>query len=457
MKSTLAKKIIFLGFSCALAALALTVIENLISDRLIYQEQAKGSVANSWSGAQQLSGPLLAVPYKYRVTTQHWNEKLGKNVRSQAIKSSMLYIIPDRLEINTDMTTQERYRGIFSFPVFTGQLKVSGKFDLAPLQKLKNRLDLVEAGVPFIAVSVSDIRGINNKPMLTWQGREYSFRSGSRLAFNPQGVHVPLENIGTAPVEFKFELSLRGMDTLWFTPVGKDSKVNLSASWPHPNFVGQFLPAERVIEDGRFNANWQVSEFSSNIGHDVDSCERGNCGALVGNRFGVSLNEPVNIYRQAIRSAKYGMLFVGLTFISFFIFEVLKRLQIHPIQYTLVGLALSVFYLLLIALSEHLSFLVAYGIATSACVCLLTAYVTAIIKSFKWGVGFGGFVAVLYGLLYVILSSEDHALLLGSLLVFLALTLVMLSTRHLDWYQVSGWAADKAKEQLKKAAPISVD
>ncbi|MFO6425485.1 cell envelope integrity protein CreD [Motilimonas sp. KMU-193] len=448
MKSMLGKKIVFLVISGLLAAFALTVIEDLIQQRLYYQDEAKRSVAHAWSGQQQVFGPMLVVPYHYREVKSVWDSKLEKYIERTVEHRSVLYIIPEQLKLNSQMTTQQRSRGIFSFPVFTSQMTLAGEFDLTEYNRLKNMPNVFKIETPYLAVTLSDMRGINNKPVLNWQSTQRSFAAGSNLSFSPQGVHAPLENLTGTHAEFAFELNLRGMDTLWFTPIAKDTKVDLAASWPHPNFVGQFLPTEREINQEQFQAKWQVSEFSSNITQNVTHCQTGDCSALMSNRFGVSLNTPVDIYRQSIRSAKYGLLFVGLTFISFFMFEMLKRLQIHPVQYTLVALALSVFYLLLIALSEHLGFLMAYGLATSACVLLLTFYLTSILRNVKWGLGFGGFITLLYVLLYVILSSEDHALLLGAGLVFATLVLVMAATRHLDWYQVSNWASEKAKAQL---------
>ncbi len=448
MKSMLGKKIVFLVISGLLAAFALTVIEGLIQDRLYYQDEAKRNVAHAWSGEQQVFGPMLVVPHHFREVKSVWDGKLEKYVERTVEHRSVLYIIPDQLKLNSQMTTQQRARGIFSFPVFTSQMTLAGEFDLTEYNRLKNMPNVFKIETPYLAVTLSDMRGINNKPVLNWQAGQHSFAAGSNLSFSPQGIHAPIKSLMGTRAEFAFELNLRGMDTLWFTPIAKDTKVDLAATWPHPNFVGQFLPAEREINQEQFQAKWQVSEFSSNITQHVAQCEIGDCSSLMSNRFGVSLNTPVDIYRQSIRSAKYGLLFVGLTFISFFMFEVLKRLQIHPVQYTLVALALSVFYLLLIALSEHLGFLMAYGLATGACVLLLTFYVASILRNIKWGLGFGGFITLLYVLLYVILSSEDHALLLGAGLVFTALVLVMAATRNLDWYQVSNWASEKAKAQL---------
>ena len=437
MFSLLSKKILFLILSCVVAIIALTLIENLIYDRMSYQDEARKSVANSWSGEQQLLGPLLVVPYKYTETKTRTDEKSGNVLEELVTRFSKLYLVPEQLNVQSELTTQSRYRGIFSFPVYSTQFDLEGSFNTTAIKQLRQRSDVIWTGSPYLAVSVSDMRGIISQPEIQWNNEPLSFLSGSRLSFNNQGVHALIKENSGSSARFTVKIGLRGMDNLWFSPTGKNTQIAIAANWPHPNFVGKFLPDERHIEQNGFSAIWHVSEFSSNLLQDVNSCQQGDCNPLINNRFGFALNEPVNIYRQSIRAAKYGLLFVGLTFLSFFIFETLKRLQIHPVQYTLVGLSISLFYLLLIALSEHIGFVYAYLSATSACCLLLSVYISAMIRNRVWGISFGAMITLLYGMLYIIISSEDHALLLGSILVFLALAGVMLLTKNFDWHQVS--------------------
>ncbi len=437
MFSLLSKKILFLILSCVVAIIALTLIENLIYDRMSYQDEARKSVANSWSGEQQLLGPLLVIPYKYTETKKRTDEKSGNVLEELVTRSSKLYLVPEQLNIQSELTTQSRYRGIFSFPVYSTQFDLEGSFNTTAIKQLRQRSDVIWTGSPYLAVSVSDMRGIISQPEIQWNNEPLSFLSGSRLSFNNQGVHALIKENSGSSAHFTVKIGLRGMDNLWFSPTGKNTQIAIAANWPHPNFIGKFLPDERHIEQSGFSAIWHVSEFSSNLLQDVNSCQQGDCNPLINNRFGFALNEPVNIYRQSIRAAKYGLLFVGLTFMSVFIFETLKRLQIHPVQYTLVGLSISLFYLLLIALSEHIGFVYAYLSATSACCLLLSVYISAMIRNRLWGIGFGAMITLLYGMLYIIISSEDHALLLGSILVFLALAGVMLLTKNFDWHQVS--------------------
>lgn len=453
MKSILARKILFLVISTLAAMFALSLIQQLIHDRLFYQEEAKRSIANSWSGEQQILGPMLVVPYSYTELESYVDDVTKKSYMTEVEHQGYFYIIPEQIQMESTLTTQERSRGIFSFPVYTAQINIQGNFDLSDLESLMAYGDSVQISTPYLSVALSDIRGLSNRPKLLLQGKEYTFEAGSQLHFSPQGIHASLPDLLENMVTFSFDLNIRGMDTLWFTPIGKNTSINMDALWPHPNFVGKFLPNTHTIEADSFQATWEISEFSSSIIQDMEDVYMNNAHALKQNKFGVHLESPVDIYRQSIRSVKYGILFIGLTFISFFIFEILKKLQIHPVQYTLVSLSLAVFYLLLVAFSEAVGFVLAYIFATIACVSLLTFYVCSILRNLKWGLGFGAFIALLYTILYIILNSEDHALLLGSGLVFIALTLTMVLTRHLDWYQIS----EKTTEKIKNIKNIEDD
>jgi inner membrane protein len=232
------------------------------------------------------------------------------------------------------------------------------------------------------------------------------------------------------------ELELQGMEQLEFVPLGKETVVHVQSSWPHPSFVGRFLPDQRTVGDAGFDAVWRSSHLSTNIQQLWDNCGRRECPPLMSSAMGVAFIQPVDIYLKAERAAKYGVLFIGLTFAAFFLFEVLKGLAIHPIQYGLVGIALALFFLLLFSLSEHLSFGVSYLVAASACIGLLTFYTAYVLRGVRRAAGFAALLSALYASLYVLLQIEDLALLMGSLLLFAILAAVMALTRKVDWYQL---------------------
>ena len=250
------------------------------------------------------------------------------------------------------------------------------------------------------------------------------------------GVHADiglLDSREARRYEAVVGLDVAGTSSLSVAPVGKNTVVQLRASWPHPNFGGRFLPQTKQIDDNGFSARWEVSHLASKNGALL---KQGLGERQTLEAFDVAFIEPVNIYQQAERAVKYGILFVVLTFAAFFLFETLKNLRIHPLQYALVGLALAVFFLLLVSLSEHIAFLHAYVAAGTACVLLIGYYVAHILGSWQRGLAFGAKLTLLYAVLYGLLLSEDNALMLGSVLLFAALAAFMVITRNIDWYQL---------------------
>jgi inner membrane protein len=239
--------------------------------------------------------------------------------------------------------------------------------------------------------------------------------------------------------EFRIALSLLGTEKLDIVPVGATTAVSLRSPWPHPSFGGRILPEAGTKVSGEgFSANWRTSHFATNLAQLHQRCVATHqCDAFTQHSLTVSFIEPVDLYQTVERAVKYGFLFIGLTFAAFFLFEILKRLAIHPIQYALVGIALAVFFLLLVSLSEHLGFGPAYAIAAACCVALIGYYVGHVLKNMRRGAIFGFALAALYGLLYVVLRLEDHALLMGSLLVFACVAAALVATRRVDWYTLA--------------------
>jgi len=253
------------------------------------------------------------------------------------------------------------------------------------------------------------------------------------------------------------DVELLGTGALAFAPIGQETAVSLASPWPHPNFLGDFLPRDRAISADGFTAKWAVTRFATAnntllrndsavamfLREHAQGAQHASQGGRGFDTFGVKFIEPVNVYLQAERAVKYGILFVALTFAAFFLLEILKSLRIHALQYGLVGLALAVFFLLTISLSEHIAFGWAYLSASVACVGLLAFYIGHVLKSAARGAAFGGLFALLYAVLYGLLLSEDNALVLGSLLLFVALAAVMILTRKVDWYHLG--SSDPAK------------
>jgi inner membrane protein len=429
-----------------LAVLALTLIicvplaliQETIRERIAFRAEAVESIANDSVREQTVMGPVLVVRY---------NDEFDEQEETRVVTRQHL-VFPRELAINGSIETDRRYRGIHKVLVYSGQHKITGDFVLPamadlPRHSVKSRITF---GKAFVALGIEDVRGIRNIPQIDWGGKKFEFQQGTGLTKLTSGLHAGLD-LATlepgAPVRFAFDLGLDGIERQHFTPVGKNNKVTLKSNWPHPQFGGRFLPTprDRTINQDGFAATWNISSLSTGAQQQLINLEHAPAvdrpGVLAGlDRFSVGFIEPVNVYSLSERATKYGLLFIALTFAAFFVFEILKRLPIHPVQYLLVGLALVLFFLLLVSLSEHIHFAIAYLIASIGCIVLIGFYLANVLHDWRRGIGFGCALTMLYGALYGLLISENNALVLGSLLLFAVLAAVMVATRKVDWYQV---------------------
>jgi inner membrane protein len=461
MNFALWKRIVLLILIGTGLMIPMAMITGLIAERQKAQQGVLRDIAQSSTGEQSIMGPVLIVPHKRRVIqTQTYKDDKGveRERKTEQIYDEQLAFLPEVLEIDGDVGTFEKRRGIYTARLYSAPLKFKGRFTLPKGYQAQAGAGAFDFGGARIAIGIADPRGIRNSPELVIEDRQFAFVSGPNAPGMNAGMHAPiglLNDTEARRIEFAFELSLQGMERLWFVPTGKSTQVSLKSNWPHPSYYGRYLPEPRAAGEAApaegFKAQWRTSHFATNLASLYSDCvaSADKCRALATNGFGVALIQPADLYQQLERSAKYGFLFIGLTLIAFFLFEILKRLAIHPVQYGLVGIALAMFYLLLTSLSEHIRFELAYAIASAACVGLLTFYVCFVLKSAVRGLGFGAMFAVLYGALYVLLRSEDHALLLGSGLLFGLLAAVMIGTRKVDWYRVGKITPDQALEASK--------
>lgn len=422
-----------------LLMIPLLLIDGLVNERQGARDEVLRDIARSSSYAQQITGPIMVVPYRKKVLTWKTRKDSDERYQEESMEQGRLYFLPERFVLAGDVRTELRYRGIYQARLYHSDSQVSGEFKVPANYGISSDVDAYWFGQPFIAVGISDVRGIGNDLKLQLNGASLSFEPGSGDDSFGSGVHVPLpahDRHDEQAYAFAFDLKLQGTEQLSITPVGRESQVTLRSDWPHPSFVGEFLPSQRKVTEQGFSATWQTSFFATDMQDALSSCVSGSCAMMQSRNFGVSFIDPVDQYLKADRAIKYALLFITLTFAVFFLFEVLKRLAVHPVQYALVGLSLALFYLLLLSLSEHLGFAIAYGLSALGCVALNTFYVSSVLRSWTRGGAFGALLAALYGLLFGLLGAEDYALLMGSLLVFGVLGCVMVLTRKLDWYGV---------------------
>lgn len=475
MKFPFFNKLLSLFVVIVLLLFGLGMIEDVVRDRQLYRNEAERSVVQSLAGAQSLVGPMM-----HRACVESWDQVSGsgkeRSVREQR-REFILTALPDHLKLRTSALMEERARGLHKMNAYTLEAQVTADWrGLAALQPERTRKDSrLQCGSPILMMAVSDARGIRSAQVAV-DGKGLELKPGTFHPVYARGLHASLPaSISDTKDEVRaaFDLELVGTRSVSIVPTGNDNDVQMTSSWPHPSFAGRFLPSEREVTDDGFTAQWRVSSLATTAQQDVlagrrvcpvgnpaddydtaaayaadvatTQAEHGSPGCA--DSFSVSFVDPVNPYSLSDRAIKYGVLFIALTFVAVGLFELMKKLRVHPVQYLLVGAALCSFFLLLVSLSEHLSFGLSYALAASACVLLLAYYASHILGGLRQGLPFGLGIALLYGMLYVLLQLEQTALVVGSIALFLVLGTVMVLTRKVNWYELAGRSQRNGNEQ----------
>jgi inner membrane protein len=400
------------------------MIQNLVGEREMTRNKAVAEVSGKWGGGQAVAGPILTVPLK----------KLIKDDKGKVTGTSVRYahFLPDTLSINGTITPHVRHRGIYDMALYNSKLAFSGIFSLPAFDGIGLDGEEVIWKAASLGIGITDMKGIKETITVAWNDTSLTASPGiesSDILCSGVSTPVPLDG-SVRNYPFSFAIDLNGSQEMRFLPLGKETNVILSSTWSDPSFQGSFLPEKRDVSNKGFTAEWQVLQLNRNypqrwVGkqHDIFS-----------SAFGVNLFMPVDQYQKSSRSLKYALLFIGLTFTAYFIIELLNKRSMHPIHYLLVGLALVLFYSLLLSLSEHIGFNYSYLVASFCTIFTITAYTKSVLADRIIASAVLLILSLLYGFLYVLLQIEDYALLLGSIGLFVILGLVMYLTRKIDWY-----------------------
>ncbi len=422
-------KIMTIGFLVLILLIPTAMISSLMKERQARRNQVVAEISSKWGNAQTITGPYLTIPYTETVLDAQKRER---------IRTRYLHILPDRLLVTGKVDTEVRYRSIYEAILYTARLDVSGVFTMPDLAPSEINPDHLLWDKALFSLGISDMRGIREAVQIEWQGKLHAAGPGLKTTdIAPAGLHAPVDMAqvrqqGDEAIPFSLHLVLNGSDELHWIPMGRETRVRLASSWPSPSFSGSFLPEKRTIAGDGFSASWRVLHLNRNfpqfwLGSRYKTGE---------SAFGVLFVLPADIYQKSIRISKYAVMFIVFTFAAFFFSEILNRQRIHPIQYLLVGLAVILFYVLHLALSEWIGFDRAYLSAASAITLLVTGYCQGIIRKTRFSLTVAGILIVLYGYLYIVLQLEDYALLMGSFGLFTVLATVMFITRKVDWYNL---------------------
>lgn len=432
IKNSVSIRLLTIGFLILLLLIPVSMIEGLIHERETRQKEAIDEVSTIWGKEQTLTGLVLTVPYK--TYTKIYDD--SKNSDFKIVESkSFAHFLPEQLSIHGNISPEVRYRGIYEVIVYNSKLTISGSFLNPDFKALKIDPATVLWDEARLSIGISDLRSIRENTSLRWNNDSLFFNPGIESTEIMESgistfVQLSANDTITNKCTFEMQLNFNGSNYLKFIPLGKLTNVQIQSVWKNPSFTGAFLPETREVNEEGFKAEWKVLHLN----RPYPQSFVGSANGIQESAFGVNLIVPVDEYQKSMRSAKYAVMFITLTFIIYFFVQVLLQVRIHPIQYIMIGLSLCLFYTLLIAISEHMSFAVSYLIAASSIITLITLYTKSVFKNKR----LTGLIAMLLILLYVfiftIIQMEDYALLMGSIGLFFVMTTAMYLSRKIDWY-----------------------
>lgn len=428
----------------------LWMVRGVITERSFRAQEVAREIAGKWAYEQFVQGPFLVIP----------GERINPASEKGEVQYRKAVLLPDAFSAQAEVVTETRSRGIFDTVVYTSEIKLKGDFTAAALKKAGFEEDgwRLRFDQAVLALGINDLRGIQGDLAASFGAASLEAEPGMPSAgpLPSSGIHWPVSarEVQDGGAQFEVALTLRGSSRLSFLPVGQSSVMEMRGDWLSPSFDGRSLPVEREIHEDGFSAKWDVSHLSRPLPQSWTSDDataanldprtlyqsrssRAAHGVDLSNiSIGASFLQPVDFYLLSERSAKYGLLIVALLFLTFFLFEVLAGIALHPLQYLMVGASLVLFFLGLVALAEVVGFAAAYGLSSGLVAAMVSFYAAAILKRRLWAGSLCGMIVALYALIYLILQLEEVALLAGTLVLFAALGLTMFATRKVDWFNV---------------------
>lgn len=424
-------KLALIGTLTLLLLIPSTWIQSIIVERQVRQDEVKKEISDKWSGSQLLEGPVLVLPYKQLVSEK---DTAGKVTYKDAMTN--VYILPETINIVSKANTEILHRGIFDAVVYDTKIRVNGKF--SPMEMKKSGIN--PANILWdkvkLDIGLSDLKGLKNNPLITLGDTAYNVEpdfTSLKLFTNNLIILPNLSANKNTALDFSFDLDLRGSNELNFQHVGKSTSVKVEGSWNNPSFTGRYLPEDRQVNDNGFVATWKLPHFNRPFAQQWIEDDAQMHSSKNDASFGVKFILPVDQYQQTMRSAKYAILVILLTFISLFFTEILNKRKVHLLQYVLIGAAMTIYYTLLLSFSEQVGFTIAYVIASVATVALVGTFIAALLNKKKPAIIFSSILSVFYSFIFVIIQLQDLALLFGSIGLFIVVAVLMYLSAKIDW------------------------
>ena len=431
-KSKLLIKGLVIGFIALVLQIPAFYVQELIKEREQRQKEAIAEVSSKWAGKQIITGPIIAIPY--------WQND-GDTTGTKRSKHTA-YFLPDELTISSKTIPQEKYRGIYKVMLYNSETHVSGSFNELSPDKLNIPPENILWTEAFVRFNISDLKGLNDEMKLKWNDQLLVFSNPTLDTHSQEGLEAPLSITGKDDlknIRFSADINLNGSEQLLFTPIGKTTLVHINSVWPHPSFTGNILPQSTQVKDSGFTASWKNLSHKRNFpqqwkddAYTLSQFSTSNIN-ISSAAFGVDLFVPINGYQKTMRSVKYAALCILLTFAAFFIIETNNKKSVHPFQYGLIGLALILFYTLLLSFSEYIGFNMAYAVASIATIGLIAWFVKGLLSSSRLATILTTVLGLLYVYVFTILQLQDYSLLLGSIGLFITLAVIMYFSKKIEW------------------------
>jgi len=418
-------KVFSIGLLVIILLIPISMISSLMRERESRRDSVVQEINQKWGNSQTITGPFFTVPFKSFYKDA--KDKLKYNIH-------YLHILPKDLQISGKIDTQIRYRSLYEAVLYNTQLNINGNFTTPVLNQSNIDPENVLWKRAIFSIGITDMRGIQDNITIKFNERNYRASPGLKttdIASSGLQCVIPMSSTKN-DYTFSLRLNLNGSEKIHFIPVGETTSANLKSTWPSPSFNGSFLPTTREITDKGFSATWKILHLNRNY----PQFWAGNQYKVNESSFGLKLLITADIYQKSIRISKYALMFIIFTFAAFFFSEIITKKRVHPIQYILIGLAIILFYVLLLSVSEHLSFDFAYILSAIAITTAITGYSKGILRNNYFTLTVLGILVILYAYLYIVLQLEDYALLMGSIGLFFVLTTVMYISRKIDWYSL---------------------
>ena len=440
LKNSITARMLMVGFLVIVLLIPLSYINSLIAERSMRQQDVVNEINEKWGHNVLVYGPILKLPYKTYTETSTYNEKTKTNIKEVKTHINYAYIFPEKLDASVDVNSKTLKRGNFESAVFTTSMNFSGQFNNPDLTSKDIKDEDIIWDKATVLIKTSNLKGIKDAIQLKINNRTLDFETNfnnDTKTYNGYLEELESSFLTAADIlqltssKFNINMAFNGSKDIQIIPIGKTTTMHMSSNWADPSFIGNFLPNDEtkdISKDG-FKADWKVLHinraFSQHYLNKIPNLD----GFAFGTKFMVMVDE----YQKSERSAKYGFLVIGLTFLIFFLIQTMSKIHIHPFQYLMIGLALTMFYTLLVSISEHSDFLKAYLVAGISVILLITLYSKSILKTFKFPIFIGVSLTALYTFIYVIIQLENYALLVGSIGLFIILSSVMYVSRKIDW------------------------